>query len=288
MQPDSAEGEASVYVPQQTQCFYCKATALVPRFLFSLEGLPHGAPGHNVTYAADCLSVCSSCGHGLLEHYSHDCWSYDDPWDMWWWLVVDPASIAVISRWSAACPTPMQPGCRCPAHTQANPLQGLSWTQVYRDGARELAGRARAHLDGSKLSMSNVGEDIVEMSPLPAHPPTPPREVTYYLASALPLKRLVTASGGLMVLKMSWKTGTFEHGLEYLHNIQRSHETEQVTEEEFIARVETHRATLTHTDGALQSLYTLSRHTTDPQLLRELQRRTYTLFQQAHPDPSFP
>jgi hypothetical protein len=249
----------------------------VPRLEFAERGVPHGEPGHNVVHDARCLSICKACGYGLLESYSHDCWSHDDPWDMWWWWLVDPASVAVITRWAASNPT----------YAQEDPTKGLSAGHAHRPGARELAVPVTASLEAGKLVLSRT-EETVEMRPLPVHPYTPPREVTYYVAGERPLKKLITASGGLMVLKMNWQDGTFEHGLEYLHNIMHSHETEQVSEDEFIDRVEAHRATLSHPAGALQALYLLSRVTPASALLHELRRQTYALFQDAHPDPSFP
>ncbi|MER7457315.1 hypothetical protein [Micromonospora sp. NPDC126480] len=81
-------------------------------------GVPHGSPGHQITYRWTNLYVCLRCGAGVLAHFDHDCFAppYDEPWDMnWRW----PVTVQDVQRLEAVltrCPDPTRGACVCPVH----------------------------------------------------------------------------------------------------------------------------------------------------------------------------
>jgi hypothetical protein len=79
------------------------------------SGKPHGAAKHDAAYAKRTLSRCAA-GHGQLEAYSHDCWSHDEDWDLYWWFLLSPAETAELLDLMRACPRPLAGTCRCPLH----------------------------------------------------------------------------------------------------------------------------------------------------------------------------
>ncbi|MBN2006508.1 MAG: hypothetical protein JXA21_24365 [Anaerolineae bacterium] len=97
------------------KCLVCGKPAQV---LMELDehGIPHGEPGHNVAYSYAVISVCGACGHGVLEKYSHDCWDYDEDWDMYWWYALAPGDVAELRRCLTGCPNPLNHACDCPVH----------------------------------------------------------------------------------------------------------------------------------------------------------------------------
>ena len=80
--------------------------------------MPHTEAGHQFAHAYSIVSVCGVCGHGQLEQYSHDCFSFyeDDDWNMYWWYALAPAEV---SRWRARvdrCPDRLNAQCDCALH----------------------------------------------------------------------------------------------------------------------------------------------------------------------------
>jgi hypothetical protein len=123
----------------------------------------------------------------------------------------------------------------------------------------------------------------------------------YYIVGLMPVKFVSTREGGMVVLKMNWKTGIFEYGIEYTGQaLLGKDDVEQVSEDGFIQHVESLRARRTQEGGAIQALYDLMNGMEDnatkeerelrpdeQALLAELRRRTYSMFQAAHPDPVY-
>jgi hypothetical protein len=130
----------------------------------------------------------------------------------------------------------------------------------------------------------------------------PPKTVAglhpYYIVGARPVCFAPTADGGAMLLKMSWETGEFEPGLEYLHEITRPpvySDTTSVSEDEFIQATEAWRARNLKGDGTIFALYSVLNAFEDQAaseqralredervLVEELRRQTYALFEQEH------
>jgi hypothetical protein len=122
--------------------------------------------------------------------------------------------------------------------------------------------------------------------------------IDYYIVGLRPVKFLPTPDGGLAVVKMNWETGIFEYGMEYLARATSSDsDVDHVSEDEFIQHVESLRARRLRGDGPIFALYqTLNavedaakaqgRRLDDEEaaLVAELRRRTYAMFQAAHPD----
>jgi hypothetical protein len=122
--------------------------------------------------------------------------------------------------------------------------------------------------------------------------------IDYYIVGLRPVKFIPTPDGGLAVVKMNWETGIFEYGMEYLARATSSDsDVDHVSEDEFIQHVESLRSRRLRGDGPIFALYLTvnaiedaakaqGRRLNDEEtaLVAELRRRTYAMFQAAHPD----
>ena len=100
----------------RTACLVCGRQPLQLLLDLSAEGTPHGEAGHNFMYSRATVAVCGQCGHGQLEKYDHDCFSYDEDWNMYWWYALSPAEVARLRAALNNCPEPLNPECRCAVH----------------------------------------------------------------------------------------------------------------------------------------------------------------------------
>jgi hypothetical protein len=100
-------------------CLICGSRRRRPVVWMAEAGIPHGDEGHELVYSAAVISCCESCGHGQLERYSHDCFSFyqDEDWDMYWWYALDPTTVTDLRQQLAGCPDPANGRCDCPVHT---------------------------------------------------------------------------------------------------------------------------------------------------------------------------
>jgi hypothetical protein len=124
----------------------------------------------------------------------------------------------------------------------------------------------------------------------------------YHVVGIRPVKIMQTPSGRITCLKMSWETGAFELGMEYLLRTRSiGGDVERLTEDEFIQHVESLRAERLRGEGAIFALYELIREMEkaasaerraftpeESRWLAEVKRQTYAMFQAEHPDPEIP
>jgi hypothetical protein len=103
-------------------CPNCGSGRLTPLMYVQSRGVPHGAEGHKVVYDYKRIALCDDCGCALLEVHSHDCWSLDEPWDMYWWYVFRPADVGLLRQWLGTCPAPLDAGCECGVHQRLREL----------------------------------------------------------------------------------------------------------------------------------------------------------------------
>jgi hypothetical protein len=98
----------------------------------SVEGVPHGAPGHTFTFGYNIVTVCEACGHGQLEKYSHDCFHYegDEDWDMYWWYALRPADVTLLRELLPHCPDPLNAICACALHQSLRVSSMRMWGGV--------------------------------------------------------------------------------------------------------------------------------------------------------------
>jgi hypothetical protein len=103
-----------------------------PLLNLSIEGVPHGAPGHTFTFGYNIVSACETCGHGQLEKYSHDCFHYegDEDWDMYWWYALRPDDITRLRDRLAHCPDPLNAACECALHQSLRSSSMRLWGGV--------------------------------------------------------------------------------------------------------------------------------------------------------------
>ena len=112
-------------VSEYRKCVVCGYGKLDPFFLSDLRGVPHGKPEHHVVYDYDEILGCDKCGCGQVERYSHDCWSNDDPWDMYWWYAFPKEGVDELKVLVKDCPSPANPKCECSLHV--NMRKELEW-----------------------------------------------------------------------------------------------------------------------------------------------------------------
>jgi hypothetical protein len=115
-------------------CSICGSSELLPIMWIERNGIPHGSDGHHVQYGTTVLQICPQCRRGWLEQYSHDCWAYfgDEPWDMFWWFLLEPEDLQRLIGEMEDCPVPLDPKCSCDLH------------QTLRSAFERLQPRARA------------------------------------------------------------------------------------------------------------------------------------------------
>jgi hypothetical protein len=101
---------------QVPECPACQSSALLPLLQLSRTGVPHGNRGHNVTFSYEVMDVCHLCGAAVLEVFSHDCWSHDEDWDMYWWFSLAPEEVRQLRSLLASCPHPLDASCGCQVH----------------------------------------------------------------------------------------------------------------------------------------------------------------------------
>jgi len=133
-----------------TSCLICGSQQLQPLLNLSEVGVPHGAAGHNFTYAYQIITVCDACEHGQLEKYSHDCFSHyeDEDWEMYWWYALDPIALRRLRDLLVDCPDHLNTACQCTLHRGLRESSERLWggvKHVTRPG--EKAGFAWVVLD---------------------------------------------------------------------------------------------------------------------------------------------
>ena len=97
-------------------CIVCGSTNLKALIWIHVRGVPPGEPAHNTVYDYSGMLVCQACGYSQLEKFSHDCWSHDEDWDMYWWYVLNPNDTKSLDQLLAVCPNTLDAGCMCPMH----------------------------------------------------------------------------------------------------------------------------------------------------------------------------
>ena len=97
------------------RCFACRGFLDI-RFTAFEEGSPHDSPGHQLVYSYGAIAWCRSCGAGQVERGSHDCYQFDEPWEMHAWYLLDPPSYEELATAFETCPRHTWPGCDCPIH----------------------------------------------------------------------------------------------------------------------------------------------------------------------------
>lgn len=97
-------------------CVVCASKQLQPLVWIHVRGIPPSEPEHNIIYDYSGILVCQACGYGQLEKFSHDCWSHDEDWDMYWWFALNPDDTKSLAQLLVACPNPLDARCTCPIH----------------------------------------------------------------------------------------------------------------------------------------------------------------------------
>ena len=103
-------------------CLGCGQAQLQPLLWIAETGLPHDLSGHHIIYTCRVIFACPLCCQAQLESYSHDCWSHDEDWDMYWWYLLDPNSTQQLCQLMGACPAPLSPTCPCALHQALRPI----------------------------------------------------------------------------------------------------------------------------------------------------------------------
>ena len=100
-------------------CIVCGADDITALFAFDGRGIPHDHRGHDFIYDSREICVCSTCGNGQLEVYSHDCWPANLIWDKYWWYAISEDGLSALRNLQdAPCKTPLKPECECGWHKQ--------------------------------------------------------------------------------------------------------------------------------------------------------------------------
>lgn len=108
-------------------CCHCQSR-LRPALLVEGRGVPHGRAGHQVVFDYTIVSDCSGCRRLHLENLSHDCWTYQEPWDLYSFYRLGRRSSALLRDLMTSCPRPLGRRCGCPLHRGLR--RSLKWQIV--------------------------------------------------------------------------------------------------------------------------------------------------------------
>ena len=79
----------------------------------------------------------------------------------------------------------------------------------------------------------------------------------YFIVGDTPVKCLERPDGGTDVLKLNWKTGAFEYGMDLFPGTLRNDDTDELDEDAFIQAVEVRRARIGSDNPAVIPLYAM-------------------------------
>jgi hypothetical protein len=97
-------------------CVGCGAASLELALSVSSSGTPHGTAKHHFAQAHHCLVFCRSCQQLQLEVYSHDCYSYDEPPNLYWFYRLRSADWSLLKSKLSPCCSPATEICPCSRH----------------------------------------------------------------------------------------------------------------------------------------------------------------------------
>ena len=100
----------------RARCIACGSGETRPIMIISQDGVWPADPGHELVYDHDILARCGACGAAHIERWSHDCFSWSEPHDLWAWYTMEAADSARLLAAASACERPLDEDCRCPVH----------------------------------------------------------------------------------------------------------------------------------------------------------------------------
>jgi hypothetical protein len=100
---------------ERVTCWTCEESLEI-RFVVAVDGMPPDDPDHSLYYRHTVIGRCPRCGRGQVERFDHDCFHWDEPWDMagWWCLAAEDEQL--LERAMRRCPLPRDGTCRCELH----------------------------------------------------------------------------------------------------------------------------------------------------------------------------
>ncbi|MFX1451115.1 MAG: hypothetical protein ACFFCM_09755 [Promethearchaeota archaeon] len=119
-------------------CFNCDSKNLIPLMFLYHSGIPPGREGHNISYAHFIIVNCLDCGIGFIEKMDHDCWSYEEIWDLSEWYVLNKSNMELLKKILNMCPQPLSSLCTCSLHnTLRSEIYSLP-TEPWESVSKEL------------------------------------------------------------------------------------------------------------------------------------------------------
>ena len=100
----------------QKNCLICETQPLHPFFDFQKTGLAPFYKEHRFDYSYRSIRYCDTCRRGVIEHYEHDCFQMDEPWDFLAWFVLDRVDLLILETYLLGCPNHFDPHCECQVH----------------------------------------------------------------------------------------------------------------------------------------------------------------------------
>ncbi len=104
-----------------------------------------------MVYTTADIDGCGACGQAVLEHYSHDCWSYDEDHEMYWWYVLSAADTLALRAELHGCSSPLDSSCECVIHRSLRQSDEQLYGGIqHRLGPTEKPPYARVKLSSQK------------------------------------------------------------------------------------------------------------------------------------------
>ncbi len=126
--PLTPDQELLVKGTSRAKCFTCGSGKLRPLIVLQKEGFPNGDPRHHITYHHEAIFGCDDCRAGYAEIRDHDCFQYDEIWDMDSVSPLDSEDISHFTECLPKCPEPISEKCECPVHKSL----GASWNGLQK------------------------------------------------------------------------------------------------------------------------------------------------------------
>lgn len=110
------------------RCLSCGSDRLLDLIFIHESGTPHSELlKHQYTYGAVRGARCEACRKVMFESHDHDCFQYDEPWNMYWYAALEDAS--ALENALQCCPAPSNPRCECALHALLQKQNVAYWGQ---------------------------------------------------------------------------------------------------------------------------------------------------------------
>jgi len=97
-------------------CPACGSADTSRIFEIDRKGEPPASAGHELTYIEASLHRCHACRGGFVRYLDHDCFDWEDTWNIVRLLTLDAGNADLLDPLLSSCSRERDPLCACPLH----------------------------------------------------------------------------------------------------------------------------------------------------------------------------